>query len=106
MAHEKLSSQIGASGVPLHRATQVPMFMSSTSQHIAPAWQSSMPLTPLPSAMHTSPGTFIPVTGTHLVAFQAPPPPSAQAVHFSPGAQSCLKTSHSFAEPTSGGQPA
>jgi len=46
----------------------MPMFMRSTSQHIVPASQSSMPLT---------------------------------AVHFSPGAQSCLYTSHSLVPPLS-----
>ena len=55
-----------------------------------------MPLTPPPSVVHTSPGTYSPVTMTHLLAFQATPPPSAHAVHFSPGSQSCLNTSHSI----------
>jgi hypothetical protein len=54
--------------------------------HRAGFWQSSMPLTPLPSAgAHVAGDLGAGDIGTHLVAFQAPPPPSAQAVHFSPG---------------------
>jgi hypothetical protein len=61
-----------------------------------------MPLTPPPIAVQGSPGAPSPVMSTHLVAFQALPPPSAQAAHFWPGSQSCLKMSQSTAGPPSG----
>ena len=55
-----------------------------------------MPLTPPPMAAQGSPGAPSPMMSTHLVAFQAGLPPSAQAAHFWPGSQSWAKTSHSM----------
>src|SRR5689334_4677904 len=62
-----------------------------------------MPDTPEPSTMHASPATPLPVTSTHLFAFQNVPPSFAHAVHFCPSSQSCTFGSHSFAGPPPSG---
>jgi hypothetical protein len=97
------TSQIGCSIEQVHSAMQVPWLFSSAFQHIAPFSHESIPLTPLPSTVHTSP-TLSGPAGTHFVAFQLPPPSSAHALHFSPSAQSCANRSHSAPLPASGAQ--
>ncbi|MBK7827667.1 hypothetical protein [Nannocystis sp.] len=82
----KPGGQVKASSLPVHNATQVPIFMLSTFQHHAPATQSSMPLVGPPTGVHASPGTLSPVTSTHFVASQVPTPHQA---HFWPAGQSC-----------------
>ena len=75
------------SEVPVHRATQVPMPMSSTSQHITPLAQSSRPAATL-SAMQLSPGWPEPIAGTQAAVSHALPPSLMIAEHFSPSGQS------------------
>lgn len=98
------SSQYGSAGLPVHRATQVPAFVSgSTSQHIAPMSHESIPLTPLPSTTHGSPtsagsGSM----AVQRVAFQELLPSFAHGMHFMPAAQFCAHRSHSCPPPRSG----
>ena len=105
MAQTVSAAQTGSSGVPVQRAMQVPS-TPSTSQHMAPRRQSSLPALPPCGAVQGSPGCWSPVTGTHLVPVQEESAP--QAVHFSPRGQSWANTSHRVccSGPRSGGQPA
>lgn len=98
------SAQVGSSGDPSQRPTQVPVSVcGSTHQHIAPASHESIPLAALPSTVHGSPGLpGIGSTGTHLVAFHEPPPSFAQALHFWPSGQSSFQRSQ---PPQTPGQP-
>lgn len=90
------SAQVGSSGDPSQRPTQVPVSAcGSTHQHIAPASHESIPLAALPSTVHGSPGLpGIGSTGTHLTEFHVPPPSSAHALHFCPSGQSLAHRSH------------
>src|SRR5688500_14082153 len=85
------STQTGPSSPGWHIATQVPSLVStSTSQHIAPSAQLSMPLTPEPSTVHGSPGASGSGSiGEQRVAFHEVPPSSAHGMHFSSSGQSC-----------------
>ncbi len=69
-----------------------------------PSSQESRPDTPDSSTVHGSPAesgwTSI---GTHFAEFQALPPPSAQALHFSPAPQSCSNREHSGSAPPPSG---
>jgi hypothetical protein len=83
-------------GEPSHIATHTPCSVSaSTLKHIACSWQSSMPLTPLSSTVHGSPGAFAKSTiCTHLRLFHDALP-SANGMHFWPGGQSSRNVLHS-----------
>src|SRR5688572_12439723 len=91
------ATQTGFASLPWHIPTHSPISVSgSTSQHIAPCAQSSMPLAPESTTMHSSPTCFgSGATGEHRVAFHEPLPSFAHGMHFSPTGQSCDHRSHS-----------
>lgn len=99
-----VSVHTGVFGEQVQRGTQTPSSVcGSTLQHMDPFSQLSTPLAPPPWATQVSPGpTGFGSTGTHLVAFHEVPPLLAHAVHFSPGPQSWVQTSHSMAGGRSG----
>src|SRR5688572_31997288 len=104
MWHHSLGPQIGSSALPVHIPMHVPAPDSSTSQHIAPMSQSSIPLKPLPSTVHGSPGAAgSESSGEQRVAFHCAPPSFAHGMHFSPAGQSCANRSHSNDTPPPSG---
>src|SRR5690349_16293716 len=89
----------------MQNAMHVPMLVSgSTFQHIDETSQLSMPLTPEPSTVHSSPtDAGAGSSGEQRVAFQALPPSFAHGMHFSPSGQSCAQISHSMLTPPPSG---
>ena len=67
------------------------LVMGSTSQHMAPSSQSSMPLTPLPWTVQGSPtGTGMGSTGLQVVAFLTPQNVPAAYKELPPGERSVV----------------
>src|SRR5687768_10083381 len=89
------SSHTGFASLPEQNWMHTPTLVSgSTFQHIDETSQLSMPLTPEPSTMHSSPtDAGAGSSGEHRVAFQALPPSFAHGMHFSSTGQSCAQIS-------------
>src|SRR5688572_440216 len=77
-------------------SSHTPRPIASTFQHIRPMSQLSMPDTPEPSTMHSSPACCgFGSSGEQRVEFHAGPPSFAHGMHFSSLGQSCANRSHS-----------
>jgi hypothetical protein len=89
----------------MQNAMHVPMFVcGSTFQHIDEISQLSIPDTPEPSTVHSSPGCAgAGSSGEQRVAFHELPPSFAHGMHFSPSGQSCAQISHSMLTPPPSG---
>ena len=96
MLHWRLgSAHVGDAADPMQCGTHVPTLVSgSTSQHIAPTSQESIPDRPEPSTVHASPGApGSRSTGTHRHAFHVLS--FDQGLHFMPGGQFWSQRLHS-----------